>query len=96
MQPKLTLRQKIRNWLLNDDDSDSKVVSETISVSDSGFVTDESIRFDLTVARGGIIVNIRHYDPKTDRNHYTVHVIHDDQNVAENIAQIVSMEMLKR
>jgi hypothetical protein len=88
-----TFKQRIRDWL-NTDDS---FALETTAVSreDSGFVTDESIRFDITSARGGIIVNVRNYDPKTDRNHYTVHVIHDDQNVAESIAQIVSLEMLK-
>jgi hypothetical protein len=90
---KKTLKQRIRDWL-NTDDSD---ISEKLSSSrdDSGFATDESIRFDITSARGGIIVNVRNYDPKTDRNQYTVHVIHDDQNVAESIAHIVSLEMLK-
>jgi len=92
-QKRRTFKQWIRDWLNNDEDTSQDMV--LASSSDPGYSSDDSIRFDITPARGGIIVNIRHYDPKTDRNTYTVHVIHDDQNVAENIAQIVSMEMLK-
>ena len=92
MKQKKTLKQRIRDWLNNDNESEVAVPEVLES---SGYNTDDSIRIDVTPARGGIIVSIRKYDHKTDRRHDTVHVIHDDQSVAENIAQIISMELLR-
>jgi hypothetical protein len=46
-------------------------------------------------AQGGTIVQIRHYDRKTDRNNNITHIIPDGEDIAERIGQIVSMELLR-
>jgi hypothetical protein len=50
----------------------------------------------VSVARGGLIVTVRNYDEKQDRHHYVNHIIHDDEDASKNIADIVSVELMKR
>jgi len=55
-----------------------------------------TFRFDVTMARGGVIVTTRRYDPKKDETHEIVNVLHDDsEDLTKDIAGIVSMEILK-
>lgn len=88
------MKRWLRNWLMNDE-SKSQLVMATRDHSSNEFEEDNTMRFTITPARGGIVVSIRHYDRKTDRTNYTNHVIHDDENVAESIGHIVSMEILR-
>lgn len=70
----------------------------TLSSSDEEFAHEnyrQQLRFTVQPARGGLIVTIKQYNPAKDENNHTVHIIHDDQDVAENIAHIVSMELLR-
>lgn len=92
MKQKKTFKQRIRDWLYSDGNDVESVPQD---IESSGYSTDGSIRIDVTPARGGIIVSVRKYDPKTDRRQDIVHIIHDDQNISENIAHIISMELLR-
>jgi hypothetical protein len=46
-------------------------------------------------ANGGVIVQLRQYDRKTDRSNLSTHIITDGEDVADRIGQIVSLEMLR-
>ena len=83
-----------RNWLY-DDHSDE---AEKVLAHDDdhrNYEDDKTLKFNVTTARGGVILTIRNYDQRQDRHFYTAHVLHDDQNIAEGVAQIVSMELLR-
>jgi hypothetical protein len=54
-----------------------------------------TFRFDVTVARGGILVTTRRYDPKKDETHEIINVIHEDEDSTKKIADIVAMEIIK-
>lgn len=85
----------LRNWILNEsveEKAESVYVSHD---SNRDYEDDASLRFTITPARGGIILTVRNYDKRNDRHFYTAHVLHDDQNIAEGVAQIVSMELLR-
>lgn len=84
-----------RSWLFDEKDSRNQLVAASVDRSSNSFEEDDTIRFTVTPARGGIVVSVRQYDRKTDRTNYTNHVIHDDENVAESIGHIVSMELLR-
>lgn len=92
-QMKLTLRQKLRNWLMDDDElpyvSGADIVQESHSLNSDG------LRFDLYKASGGYIVETRYYDSKTDRNHNKLYIIKDDQDVGEAMGKIITMESLR-
>ena len=83
-----------RNWLYDDHSDEAEKV---LAHDDEGrnYEDDKTLKFNVTAARGGVILTVRNYDQRQDRHFYTAHVLHDDQNIAEGVAQIVSMELLR-
>lgn len=86
------LRKKLRNFLNDDIIKQSRV--EMISTSEE-ISEDNTLRFQVTPARGGIIVSVKNYNRRKDTSENTVHVIHDDEDVAQRVAEIVSMSLLR-
>lgn len=84
------LKRKIRIWL---DEDLIYPIEKTVCLSDGPDI--DGLRFNVMSASGGTIVQIRHYDRKTDSHNYITHVIPDGENVADRIGQIVSMEILR-
>ena len=82
-----------RNWLYDDHNDEAKVLAH--DGEDRNYEDDKTLKFNVTTARGGVILTVRNYDQRQDRHFYTAHVLHDDQNIAEGVAQIVSMELLR-
>lgn len=85
------LKRRVRRWLDNDDSIELAVVSSPV-VRD---VDVDGLNFNVMSAQGGTIVQVRHYDRKTDRNNTVTHVIPDGEEISERIGQIVSMEILR-
>ena len=85
-----------RNWLY--DEGSAQDEAEKVLAHDDdhrNYEDDKTLKFNVTTARGGVILTVRNYDQRQDRHFYTAHVLHDDQNIAEGVAQIVSMELLR-
>jgi len=93
VKQKLSWKQRFRNWLNGDYDSDLPEVGQDISPSDS--VSSEGMRFQLYRASGGYVVETRYYDQKNDRNYNKLYIIRDDQDVGEEIGKIITMESLR-
>ena len=83
-----------RNWLYDDHNAEEEKVLAHDG-EDRNYEDDKTLKFNVTAARGGVILTVRNYDQRQDRHFYTAHVLHDDQNIAEGVAQIVSMELLR-
>lgn len=62
---------------------------------DSDGLGGEPIRFNVITARGGIVVTTRTYNKQRDRNEEVIHVIHDDEDVAKKVGEIVALELMK-
>ena len=56
----------------------------------------EPLRFTIYNASGGKIVEISHYDQKTDRHHTSLHIITSDENFGEELGKIAFVELLKK
>lgn len=52
---------------------------------------------NLTVykADGGTVIEFRHYDPVKDRSMNSLHVITDNDDFAERLSEIITMELMK-
>jgi hypothetical protein len=89
---KLTLKQRIRNWLNNDDDSIETISSddETIHLSRAS-----SVRFEIHQAAGGRVVQTRRYDERKDQNFENLYIITPDQDFGREIDKIITMEALR-
>ena len=88
------LRQKIKNFLYPEDEV-GLVSSNRLSATSDDYNEDNTLKFSVTPARGGIIVSVRNYNRKKDTSENTVHVIHDDEDVAHRVSEIVSMSLLR-
>jgi hypothetical protein len=88
---KLTFKQRIRNWLNNDDyEQDVPQLVETDRLSSEG------MRMQIYRASGGYVVETRSYDRRKDENMNSIHVITEDQDLGDALGKIVMMEALKR
>jgi len=90
---KLTLKQRIRNWLNDDGDS-----IETISSDDEENVhltRETSLRFEVHQAQGGRVVQTRRYDERKDRNIENLYIITPDQDFGREIDKIITIEALR-
>jgi len=92
VKQKLSWKQRFRNWLNSDYDSDKPEVAQDIEPSG---VSSEGMRFQLYRASGGYVVETRYYDQKNDRSHNKLYIIRDDQDVGEEIGKIITMESLR-
>ena len=93
---KLTFKQRIRNWLMNDD-VETDYSGNLISVADSDGPNIQSQGFRLNVysAGGGTIIETTKYDRKNDDHRHSLHVVTDDKDLGEELAKIITMESLR-
>ena len=89
---KLSFRQRLRNWIMRDDDD---YAEQLVSVDETPHLESEGLRLQVYRASGGYVVETRSYDRKNDRNHNTMHVITDDEDLGERIGKIIMMEALR-
>ena len=89
---KLTFKQRIRNWLMRDEDEED--VPQQLVEADK--LSSEGMRLQIYKANGGYVVETRSYDSHKDRHYTTMHVITEDQDLGDSLGKIVMMEALKR
>jgi hypothetical protein len=89
---KLSLRQRIRNWLMRDEDE----ADAPHQLIEADRFSSEGMRMQIYKASGGYVVETRSYDSHKDRNFNSMHVITDDQDLGDALGKIVMMEALKR
>jgi hypothetical protein len=90
---KLTFKQRIRNWLMNDSDEADYA---SISVdSDGPSLDSNSFRLKVYGASGGTIIETTKYDRKSDENRHSLHVVTEDKDLGEELSKIITMEQLR-
>lgn len=89
---KLSLRQRIRNWLMRDDDE----ADGPRQIIEADRLSSEGLRLQIYRASGGYVIETRSYDSHKDRNFTNMHVITEDHDLGESLGKIVMMEALKR
>ena len=85
------LRRKLYNFINQPREAD-----KIMAVSESSDIDmDHSLRFYVLVGQGGVIVQLRSYDNKRDRNNNTTYVIPEGEDIATRVGEIVSLEIMK-
>jgi hypothetical protein len=88
---KLTFKQKLRNWLLNDDAEQCYAVED----SSGPDLHSNSFRLNIYGASGGTIIETTKYDQKKDENRHSLHVVTVDKDLGEELSKIITMEQLR-
>ena len=91
---KFSLRQKIRNWLF-EDNNDSGLIPAPVR-EDDPHLHGEPIRLNVYVANGGTIVETRVYDHLKDHHRNTLYVVNSDNDLGEELSKIITMTSLSR
>ena len=92
---KLTFKQRIRNWLMKDDD-EADCSGNLISVdSDGPNIQSQGFRLNVYSASGGTIIETTKYDRQKDDHKHSLHVVTDDKELGEELAKIITMESLR-
>ena len=98
------IRQKIINILVDTEPSMS-IGRGNVSISlddtldnnsSSGIDLPDPINFKVQAVSGGTIVESRWYDHKKDENRIKLHIITQEENLADSIGKIVTMELLQK
>lgn len=69
-----------------------------VCVDDSrnGIDLNDPITFRVQAVTGGTVVETRWYDHKKDENRVKLHIVTQEENLADSIGKIVTMELLQR
>ena len=63
---------------------------------DSSIELPDPITFRVQAITGGTLVETRWYDPKNDEPIRKLHIVNDNENLAEAIGKIVTMELIRK
>jgi len=99
------LRNKLHNFIFSsestqpDSYSDRKMnatISSRVHHSQTLGSENEPLRFTVYNASGGKIVEISHYDQRTDRHYTSLHIIGSDEDFGAELGKIAFLEALKK
>lgn len=90
---KLSLRQRLRNWLMEDDEEDYDSVP--IAIHEAPSLDSEGMRFTVFKASGGFVIETRTYDRRKDENNNKIYVITENQDLGQELGKIITMESLR-
>lgn len=88
---KLTLKQRIRNWIMDDGDEPNYVSRDCEPDS----LSSEGMRFQLYKASGGFVIETRKYDERKDEHNCKMYVITEEQDLGAELGKIITMESLR-
>jgi hypothetical protein len=92
---KLTLKQRIRNWLMNDDETNDDSLYASTSDSEGPEIQSQGFRLNIYSASGGTIIETTKYDRQKDEHKHSLHVVTDNKELGEELAKIITMESLR-
>ena len=67
-----------------------------VGLRESDELGTEPITFKMFKASGGWAIEFRQYDNRNDRVETSLYVVNDEEELGKHIAQIITMEALKR
>jgi hypothetical protein len=91
---KLTFKQRIRNWLMNDEEEGQYGLA-IASDSEGPNIQSQGFRLNVYGAAGGTIIETTKYDRQKDDHRHSLHVVTDDKDLGEELSKIITMESLR-
>lgn len=90
-------RKKVSQALIENDRCESKPVSDYSPLQPNNYIeTEKSIRFSVSKANGGMVIETAFYDRIKDRSNRGLYIVTNDKDLGEEISKIITMETLKQ
>jgi hypothetical protein len=97
------IRQKLLNILLDADSrpDDRRQINVSLAncdvmESDPSIDLPDPIRFRVQQVSGGTVIETKYYDHKKDEERIKLHIVTPEENLADSIGKIVTMELLQK
>lgn len=90
------LRNKLWNFMHDHESNQKCVPTPTTAISGAHAAFTGGNSFTLYNAIGGQILEFSNYNQKTDRREDRLYIILDGENFAEQVAQCVTLESLRK
>jgi len=89
------IKRVLRRWLEIDEPRVCESVAQGYGPSVGAIPSSFGLGFTIYNANGGQVVDCKRYDRKSDRYYNTLYVMHSDQDLASEVAKIITLETLK-
>lgn len=90
---KYRFKKWVRNWL-NEDDTVAELKPSRL-IESTDFDSNQPLRITIHRAAGGMVVETRTYDRVKDRQNQNLHIVTHEQDLAESLSKIITMESLR-
>jgi hypothetical protein len=94
----MSIKQWLRNWLLDSDRLSSPMTAEAIRVANDVEVEAAQLSFAIIKAVNGRIVKVSAYKPATRGPDWTheLYIVKDDEKIPDVIARIMAIKALEQ
>lgn len=70
-------------------------MSSGMAMVERGMGSGEDLNFKMYKAENGHVMEVRHYDRRTERHNNKLYLITDDQDLGAEISKIITVESLR-
>jgi hypothetical protein len=56
----------------------------------------DTMNFQIYSANGGFVLEYSHYDYVKDEHQRRLHIVRDDENLGDDIAKVITLELLQK
>lgn len=97
VRKQMSIKYRFKRWLRNWINEENLVGAEqpTRLIESTELDSNQPLRITIHRAAGGMIIETRSYDRVKDRNNQNLHIVTHEQNLAESLSKIVTMESLR-
>lgn len=94
---KATMQSKFKRWIRNwiNEEEPKEALSGSRLVESTDIDSNQPMRITIHRAAGGMVVETRTYDRVKDRSNQNLHIITHEQDLAESLSKIITMESLR-
>lgn len=94
MSIKYRFKRWLRNWI-NHEENLVAAEQPTRLVESTDIDSNQPMRITIHRAAGGMVIETRTYDRIKDRSNQNLHIVTHEQDLAEGLSKIITMESLR-
>lgn len=97
LRKQMGIKYRFKRWLRNWINEENLVSADKPSrlIDSTELDSNQPLRITIHRAAGGMIIETRSYDRIKDRNNQNLHIVTHEQDLAESLSKIVTMESLR-
>ena len=94
---KMSIKYRFKRWLRNWINEDNLVAEEKPGrlIDSTELDSNQPMRITIHRAAGGMVIETRTYDRVKDRNNQNLHIVTHEQDLAEGLSKIITLESLR-